>query len=262
MSSGGMKTSPKGLRLVSSRSRNGASPSGVVGLWAIATIGVRTAPGRITLMRTLLFANAHDFGVSVITIRDASRTLVEDGLIQRQQGRGTFVSDLPRHLGTLNASMPLHLLYSQNFGEETEILERAIVPVPLTLRRHFPERETLALSRRLERREGRPRSYAVQHFWSELDPRIDDETLRRQTMLSILPPLGVTLKRIELDLQARLASTEIGRILEIDSTAAIMQATIIGYDGSDRAVNVMQISLAGDRFTYHVHMEPSHLRAP
>ena len=261
MSSGGMKTSPKGLRLVSSRSRNSASPSGVVGLWAIATIGVRTAPGRITLMRTPLFANALDFGVSVITIRGALRTRVEDGLIQRQQGRGTFVSDLPRHLGTLNASVPL-LLYSQNFGEETEIRARAIVPVPLTLRRHFPERETLALSRRLERREDRPRSYAVQYFWSELDPRIDDETLRRQTMLSILPPLGVTLKRIALDLQARLASIEIGRILEIDSTAAIMQATIIGYDGSDRAVNVMQISLAGDRFTDHVHMEPSHLRAP
>lgn len=197
-----------------------------------------------------------DFGVSIITVRAALGSLSDEGLIRRLQGKGTFVAKLPKHLDKLNALVPLNFLYSKDISADSEITDRAVISTPPNVRKYFPRHKSVATYRRLERLAGHPRSYAIHYFWPELNSRINNEMLTHQTMLAILPALGVPLKRIEVEMQARTASVEIGRVLEIDSTSAVMQATVAGFNEADEIVNVLQIHLAGDRFVYRVHMEP------
>jgi GntR family transcriptional regulator len=49
---------------------------------------------------------AAEFGVSCVTIRQAVELLARDGIIQAQQGRGTFITGMPSRIAGLRSRRP------------------------------------------------------------------------------------------------------------------------------------------------------------
>ncbi len=76
---------------------------------------------------------AGEFGVSLITVRAACRILVDEGLISRHAGRGTFVTDKPDRI-TYEASTSLTDIYA--YGGDVERLTSG--------HKHHTRRECLA----------------------------------------------------------------------------------------------------------------------
>src|SRR5258708_2941854 len=82
---------------------------------------------------------AENFGVSRATVREALRSLVDDGLLRRRQGSGTYVSPQQRVSNSLNSNFP-----------PTEAISGAGMTADTVAGRSFVEPASLATAARLQ----------------------------------------------------------------------------------------------------------------
>jgi GntR family transcriptional regulator len=196
---------------------------------------------------------AEQYGVSIITVRQALKAIEDEGLISRHRRLGTFIvpQAIPRRslmlLGTLET------VFAQQASEESELLEKKRVPVPAALSEHFKGVAEVTMFRRLRRDKGVPVSYAVNYVLSEMGKRITEKQLRKQPMTKVLrDDLGVNIRRIEDTVEAQLASPELANILQIDLMSPVLFFTGVTYGDESKPVDVACIHYRGDLFKFSV----------
>lgn len=197
-------------------------------------------------------------GVSVITVRQALKSLESEGLISRHRGRGTFVTaQCPSRrelklIGSVETIVALHL------SENTTVLQKGFIPVPADLQSLFPDTDRLIQFRRLRQEEGLPFSYAINHVLPEYGRRISAAQLRRYSMVKILrDSLQIALGTIKLSVEATTASGEVAKILEIDLHAPVLRFSGVGADQSGRVIDFATIYYRADRFQFTVDIDVS-----
>ena len=197
---------------------------------------------------------AAQYGVSLITVRQALKAIEDEGLITRRRRLGTFANP------DLSPQAPLKLLgavesvFAQQASEETELLESPReVPVPSELTPLFGAQTRVSFFRRLRRERGEPISYALNFVLPEHGKRIGARQLRRAPMTQVLRrDLGVAIGRIENTLEARQATPEAARLLGCDLLSPILFFTGVSFDRADRVIDVAQIHYRGDRYKFSV----------
>jgi GntR family transcriptional regulator len=199
---------------------------------------------------------ATDYGVSVITVQRALKGLEEEGLIERHRGRGTFVSDLPVHLVRPKSPSALELMFSDEFNDDTEILEKKIIPTPEHLQSRFVGVDKVMLIRRVVKVEGQPWSYTKQHVLPEYGKKMTLALLKRYPMFRILrESFGLSLKNVEINLEAVTPPLEVTRLLGVDPLAPVLLFTGALYASDGRLVHVPEIYFRGDRFKFSFNMD-------
>ena len=202
-------------------------------------------------------ALAKQYGVSLITLRQALKSIEDEGLITRRRRLGTFVNP-----GAL-AQRPLKLLgavetvFAQQASEQTELLEIGDdVAVPPELAPPFDAGARVSFFRRLRRDHGEPVSYALNYVLPEHGKRVTAGQLARAPMTQVLRrDLGVVIGRIENTLEARQASPEAARLLGCELLSPILFFTGVSFDRADRVIDVAQIHYRGDRYKFSIGFE-------
>ena len=201
---------------------------------------------------------AKRYGVSVITVRQALKSLEADGLISRHRGRGTFVSPTLRTRKELQLIGSVETIITQQWSEETLVLEQSLMPVPPALAPLFGAHGEVSLFRRLRREAGAPFSYALNYVLPEYGNQMDPEALRRYPMLKILRDvIGVKLKHVQISAEAQLASHEVAQLLEVELLSPVLFFSGMVYDERDRVVDVPWIYYRADRFKFTVDLDVS-----
>jgi GntR family transcriptional regulator len=196
---------------------------------------------------------AASYGVSVITVQRALRSLEEDGLINRRRGRGTFVLDLPPHLKAPPRPSSLEMMFADEFGADTKVLAKGPAPTPPMWRKEFPGLDKLFMLSRLVRRHGRPWNYSVHYMRPEIGKRLNQKHLIRYPIFRVLREhLGLSLKRIAINLQAMASPPEVSQFLQIDPASPVLYFTAMLYDMDDRLVDVTEIYFCADGFKFHI----------
>jgi GntR family transcriptional regulator len=200
---------------------------------------------------------AAHYGVSVLTMRQALKSLEEEGLISRHRRRGTFIEPGARRAAPVRLLGSVDAIVAQQSGMRATILGHGTVPVPAEISEHFPGAAELVSYRRLRRDDsGEPTNWAENHVLPELAERIDLVDLERWPMTKVLRDrLGVRISRITDTVEARLADPETARLLDVPLCSPILHYTGVTYDADGRAVDVVRIHYRGDRFTFSVTME-------
>jgi GntR family transcriptional regulator len=201
---------------------------------------------------------AAHYGVSVLTLREALKSLEEEGLISRHRRRGTFIEPAAAGRGT-----PVRLLGSvdaivaQQSGMRATLLECGPEPVPPQLAEYFAAGEAVTAYRRLRHDEnGEPTNWAENHVISRLAERIDPADLEHWPMTRVLRDrLGVRISRNTETVEARLADPHTARLLGVPLLSPILHYTGVTYDEDGHVVDVARIHYRGDRFTFSVTME-------
>jgi GntR family transcriptional regulator len=195
---------------------------------------------------------AKRYGVSLITVREALRSLEQEGMIIRRRRFGTFVRPEVYNDHELQVLGSIKTVVSQQANEDTEVLERKKIAVPEEFKSIFHD-ERVFFFRRLRRKDGTPLSYVLNYVVPEFGSRIRASQLKRASMTQVLSNgIGAKIARIHDTLEARLASPEIAQILEVPVLTPVLYLTAFLYDGSNRVIDLACIYYRGDRYKFSV----------
>ena len=200
---------------------------------------------------------AEHYGVSVLTMRQSLKPLVEEGLISRHRRRGTFIAPGARREVPVRLLGSLDTVVAQQSGMRATVLDHGPEPVPAELAEYFGAGAEVHAFRRLRYDEdGVAGNWAENHVLLPLAARIDTADLAHWPMTRVLRDrLGVRIARNTETVQARLADPRTARLLDVPLLSPILHYTGVSYDEDGRVVDVARIHYRGDRFAFSVTIE-------
>jgi GntR family transcriptional regulator len=174
------------------------------------------------------------FGVSRATIRRALLSLEQEGLIDRQQGRGTQVTadgrrpdapvSLSSHLDVVN---PDDREYSVAVRSFELVAPTAAVRVALG----SPDGERAWRLVRVRTRGGRPEWIMINHFPLAVGEKLRDAPFERTTIFNALKRAGYVFDRAEETIGATLADHETAAEIDVKVGAPLLELSRLMLDG-------------------------------
>lgn len=210
-----------------------------------------------------------EYGVSRITVRQALTALAEEGIIERQQGRGTFVSERRTRRrpfeGTIHLTGSLDELIEMALDTPIKVLEMTRIEAD----RH--EAELLGLQpgepvyrfKRLRLRDGKPFSLIVNYLPAEIGTRFTNEELSSGSLLRLLETkFGLRLHSARQQITADLADPYVAGLLDTRVGAPLLSIERTVYTDDGRPVEYVHVLYRSDRYNYTVLLTRDSGRKP
>ncbi len=192
------------------------------------------------------------YNVSRVTVRRALAELTAEGLLERKQGKGTFVST-PRISHDLKSIHSFHDACKQNgfqsgtivvYVRETE--SEASDVEELNLRNGDRILETL----RIRTADGIPVVLEKNHF-SMAYSYLENENLSG-SLYNILRDYGVEPKQATHDISMTFASEAQAKLLNVEPGTPLMRLHEVVYDQKGRPLHNSLQLIRGDRFVFRI----------
>lgn len=201
---------------------------------------------------------ADSFGVTVMTVRQAIQTLVEQGLLSTSQGKGTFVSRPPYRLGMGPLSSFAAQISASGRTLRTEVLGYGPVVVsPLEQRRmvrRTPEAFELI---RLRIVDGEPVILQTSLLTEDIAEHVDVSTLAHRSLYEVLhEELGVVVDRATETLHAVRLDGESARLLGRKAGEPALLSARLTVDATGVPVLDDRALTAGDRVVVSTERRP------
>lgn len=166
------------------------------------------------------------FSVSRVTVRLALAKLVEEGTVERKQGKGTYVAGKQVRHG-LDALRSFHdSLLMQGLKPEMQLLSKEIVRLPPHLRSRFCKKDThCVLLQRLHLVDGEPIALGSSYLPKQVDKLGWDETERQPNYTLLKSIAGQGVARADIAIRAQLADRELARVLKVKTGSAVLVMT-------------------------------------
>lgn len=201
---------------------------------------------------------AKDFGVSLITVREARRVLAEEGLILRHAGKGTFVAEPHAPVTSLAAPTLEALIYG---GQEHEtrrecLVRKVLMPNPNTAK-------LLAIPSRIQAVEfqirlyahGRPFAHIVSTVPLHLGRRVSARRVEQKPLVFLLTELcGVRVGEVDQWTSVSEADPRAATALDLPAGTPVLTIQRIFFDTDGQPVQVSVNTFRGDRFRHHVRL--------
>jgi GntR family transcriptional regulator len=197
------------------------------------------------------------FAVSRITLRKAVDDLVTEGLLVRQQGRGTFVQKLKvtHELNSITSWTEQLLAIGQVprtlHLETEEIAAPSRIARDLKLRAH----DTAFVLRRLRLVNDEPLTLIVNYLPSRLVPGFAAKAPQRESLYeTLIKDYGLVAARAVDMVETRSATDEEAKRLRIDPWDPLLCVTRVSYLADGRPLEVGVAISRGDRYQYRVEL--------
>lgn len=197
------------------------------------------------------------FSVSRITTRKAVDMLVDEELVVRQAGRGTFVvhdlADAP-----VVGDMEQLLRKVERLGKNTRVDRPEIqeIEADAETRRDLDlpagARVQRASHVRLLNRE--PIGYVVTYIPADLEVRFDLNELNSSPMLNLLERKGVDVASCDQIISATLADARLATLLETTVGAPLINVRLVVFDSRRRPVERLVAWYRSEHYHHHVHL--------
>jgi GntR family transcriptional regulator len=208
-------------------------------------------------------ALAATFGVSRMTVREAIRSLGDEGLVRQVQGKGTFVLQPtePRS-ATLISSVAGNLKYNEAFPALSPDPEHRVphcsairintVEAPPDVRRMLDLADpTVVLVERVVTHDHEPLGYVTDYLPHALGDRITEADLQQAWLTQVLPEkLGIPVLEAHQTISASLADVLLGEQLQVPFGSPLLYAERLYVGLRGRRLYVAKVWHRADRFRY------------
>jgi GntR family transcriptional regulator len=197
-----------------------------------------------------------DFGVSRPTIVKALSSLRQDGWIETQQGKGSFVRGRPALAGAERTRPAESILELPEAALSGELVQAGVKLAPryVTALLGLPHGAKAFLRQRLLGDEDGPMELASVWLPMELasgtslaSPELLDESIRHHLLARKKVRLDHAVERIS----ARQPTAEEAELLQVGRDSPVLNVIVTAYDATARPVQVTDIVLPGDRHEIH-----------
>ncbi len=187
-----------------------------------------------------LRALAEELGVARMTVVQAMNRLEEEGLIERQPGRGTFVRDVtipPRH--TLQMKAEISQIYTM-----VDQLEVSVRKGDARIEKSEDGRYFRCMQR-IHARKGKP--------FCQVDIRLDDQLFERapdrfanEIVVSVLRDLGIAITRARQRVTVSYAGFSLARALGVAVNSAVFRVQREFLDAEGKLIYSADLSYPAD----------------
>lgn len=195
-----------------------------------------------------------EFNVSRATIRQVMERLVSEGLIYRQQGKGTFVAEPSLEQGLTRIISFTEDMRRRGLLPETQILTKAIIPANEDVARalHIETGSEVAFLKRLRLANNEPMCIEESYLDYKICPNIFEFDFSIQPLREILDKnYSVRIIRALQKIHAVVATHETARLLKIPSPAALLFIERTSFNELDKPVEFLRLYFRGDRYSLH-----------
>ncbi|WP_270179841.1 GntR family transcriptional regulator [Alkalihalobacillus sp. CinArs1] len=198
-----------------------------------------------------------EFGVSRTTIRQAITVLVQNGLLEKKQGRGTVVKpqQLVGNLGQL-----------KGFAEE--VMDRGSVPRSKLIRAEFktnlyhekemlqvPEDAPILLIERIRFSDDTPVALERSCWPEEIGQLLMKHDLNEAKYYEILENDQIYLNRANERIAAMNATIDEADLLAIRPGEALLEMTRLSYGLNDHPMEYTRTKYRSDQYHYHIELK-------
>ena len=204
-------------------------------------------PSEACLMRS--------FGVSRVTVRQALKDLVAEGLIYSQQGRGSFVS-APRATYNLSALLGFHeAMQGKPFVATSRVCSRREVDADreTAAALHLKRGESVLEVKRIRCLNSRPVSVELSYFPLDVGDRLRGEDLT-QDIFPLLESRGIALGRSRLWIEAQPCPAAFAADLAIQTGEPVLHMSRLTSSALERPVDYEHLYCRGDSYQYKVEL--------
>lgn len=190
-------------------------------------------------------------GASRMTIRRGILDLIDEGLLYRRRGVGTFVAHrhIDRHHNRLSSY--LESAAKEGFAPRIEVLRREIVGANHLVARslNLHEDEPVVHVRSLRLADDEPLSIHDEYVPYRLHHDILDADIETRQLWELLSDKGYLIKRAVQRVEARLAEEEMAQLLGIEEGAPILYKLRTVYSEDGTPVEFAICHNRGDRYS-------------
>ena len=198
-------------------------------------------------------------GMSRVTVRKAIEALIQEGILYRKQGSGTFVARRIDHAGAALVSFTAEACAR---GEQPSVIwimrRRGAATYAEAMELHVPEDTPVARLSRVRLTNDEP--LAIEHAVvpAALLPDLDTlgDSLYAALALAGTRPVSGTQR-----IRAGLATPTEAGILSIAENAAILRIERVAFDAQGRGVEFTRSAYRGDRFDFVTDLSRSSVQA-
>lgn len=194
------------------------------------------------------------FGVSRITVRQAFDLLVNDGLVYRRRGSGTFVASRPVEQGLNRIVCFNEDMEQRGLRPETRLITAHLEPaeVDIALRLDIAPGAELAVLERLRLADGEPMSVERAYLVHRLCPGVlDGDYVHTSLHKALLEQFGIRLARAEQAIRAIPADKGIANTLSVLPGTPLFYIERVSFRQAGIPVEYLQIYQRGDRYVLY-----------
>lgn len=194
------------------------------------------------------------YRVSRATVRQAMDALVQDGLIYRERGRGTFVAHPTVQQGLTRVVSFTEDMGSRGFAPGSRVLSAQLVPATeaMASRLAIAPGEELARIERLRLADGEPMSVEVSHLVHHLCPGILQHDYAANPLRQMLEQnYDIRIAHATQAIRAVDAARELAEVLSVRPGAALFFIERVSYSQHGLPVELLYLYHRGDRYVLY-----------
>jgi len=195
------------------------------------------------------------YGISRITVRQALRLLEEEGLIRREVGRGTFVTDYRPFTGALKVEgslediislgqNPVKVIEVKTVKADADDAEKLGIPIGAPLMR----------ATRIRLLHDEPYSHIVNDIPAEIGRRFSKSDWKGVVLKVIEDKLKIPLRDAEQTVRASLADGQLARLLNTKVGAPLLAVERVVRSDHGQVVERVRIHYRSDIYAMKVHL--------
>lgn len=193
------------------------------------------------------------YGVSLVTIRQALKSIEDEGLVSRHRRRGTFINPGAISRRELKLLGSIDSLFAQQASEATQVLDRRLIDVPAEYGDDFGPGAKVMMFKRLRCDAGQPVSYAINYVRAEIGKCIQKKHLRRASMSEVIrDTIGCHISKVEDTVEADMSTPELSQVLDVELISPILKMTGKTFDEENRIIDIANIYYRGDKFKFAI----------
>jgi GntR family transcriptional regulator len=210
---------------------------------------------------------ADTYNVSIITARQSILNLVDQGLLIRKQGIGTFVTETPvnvKNIMTLSIKGDLDEIVPEGLAsQQVRVIDSGRIRTPLLVSKilNIDSVEEVYRIRRTRSDQGVVISYVKNYLAPEIGEKISEEDLLAYPMMYILRnKLGIPLRNGTQYIQAIAADYDIASALSANIASPILYMETTIFEEDAKPVEFVQSFFRSDQFKYTIRLDLNQTR--
>jgi GntR family transcriptional regulator len=195
------------------------------------------------------------YGISRITVRQALRLLEEEGLIRREVGRGTFVTDYRPFTGGLKVEGSLEDVISLGQNPVKVLSVQTVKASPDDAEKMgIHPGDPIIRATRIRLYHDQPYSYIINDLPAEIGRRFTKHDWKGVVLRTIEEKLRIPLRDAEQTVRASLADGTLARLLETKIGAPLLAVERVVRTDHRRVVERVRIHYRSDIYAMKVHL--------